>query len=769
MPAGRPPRARPRIVVALLALAAAALPLAACGSPDGGSGPEGGTIRGIVRVASPSSVPPAEEAGAPAPRAVPSSRTATARWSIEAVDAYAAPAVPGEVIVAYEPGIAVAASMRLEAAGVTLRAVRALTVPGVHLYRSPGADPRDLAREVARRPGVRYAQPNYLLEPLQTREPDDAIWRDQRSALWHYDALDLPEAWAVTTGSSSTVVAVVDTGILVRQGDPSASHPDLYAKTLPGYDFISDPTMAGDGDGRDGDPYDDGDEPGGQPSYHGTHVAGTVGARANDGYGIPGVAWEARILPVRVLGAGGGTMVDIIEGALWAAGHPIAGVPTNPTPADVLNLSLGGAAPCAPYAQDAFDWIANQSPRNAVVVVAAGNDDADASDYTPAGCRNVIAVGASETRDVRAPYSNYGARIDVMAPGGDLSVDRNGDGRPDGVLSAWGSAPSGGAPTMSWNLQAGTSMAAPHVAGVVALMKALDPALDFAQAERYLTSTATPWTAGACQRPLASDCGAGLMDVPAALQAVQDGVAPAPAGEPLVFAPEPVDFGNDLTTATVTITNTSDRTIDWEAFYSEDPTNPAPLDPGWISGEEVSGTIPAGGSAPLTLYADRAFVGADGAFFATLDFLESDGAGGFASESFLSIRIAKSSAPVGPTGPMGVYAYVPDPSDPSGWRQSGVVWSPAPFTTFAVNVEAGDNLLVAWADENGNGAVDDGDLLGTHPSLVRVLDGSDVGGVAIDLAPYASLSPSGAPAPSLEAWLATEEGAALRTRLLDAR
>ena len=156
----------------------------------------------------------------------------------------------------------------------------------------------ELINELRTRPDVRYAHPNYILRSFAA--PNDPRYSEQ----WHYPAINLPEAWDVTVGSESTVVAVVDSGILFDSNDAALSHPDLSGKVVPGYDFVSNLQLSNDGNGRDTNPYDPGDTPGGQSSYHGTHVAGTVAAATNNGVGVAGIAWNAKVLPIRVLGTG---------------------------------------------------------------------------------------------------------------------------------------------------------------------------------------------------------------------------------------------------------------------------------------------------------------------------------------------------------------------------------------------------------------------------------------------------------------------------------
>jgi serine protease len=360
---------------------------------------------------------------------------------------------------------------------------------------------------MARDPDVEYAEPDRIMLPLAT--PNDPMYTQQ----WHYyeakGGLNLPAAWDKSTGAGVNV-AVIDTGY--------RPHADLAGQILPGYDFITSAAIAADGNGRDSDASDVGDSTyagqcgGGLParddtsSWHGTHVAGTIAARTNNGIGVAGVAYGARILPVRVLGKCGGYTSDIADAMIWASGGAVTGAPANPNKARVLNLSLGGSGACDATTQNAIN---SARSRGAVVVVAAGNSNVNAANASPANCAGVITVAAVGRTGGKASYSNYGANVDVAAPGGDSGA---------GILSTWyagTTTPAGD----NYGYMMGTSMATPHVAGVAALMLAKNPNLTPDEVEAKLKSTARAFPA-AC-----SGCGTGIVDANAAVNAVTATVA----------------------------------------------------------------------------------------------------------------------------------------------------------------------------------------------------------------------------------------------------
>ncbi|KAB7765213.1 S8 family peptidase [Xanthomonas maliensis] len=359
------------------------------------------------------------------------------------------------------------------------------------------AEAETLMRQLAADPNVQSVEVDQILYP--TLVPNDTRFSEQWAFGTSNAGINIRPAWDKATGTG-VVVAVIDTGI--------TSHPELDANILPGYDFISDATAARDGDGRDNDPSDEGDWntssscSTSNSSWHGTHVAGTVVAATNNGVGVAGTAFNAKVVPVRVLGRCGGSLSDIADAIVWASGGTVNGIPANANPAEVINMSLGGGGTCSTTMQNAINGAVS---RGTTVVVAAGNSNANVSNFIPASCANVIAVAATTSAGARASYSNYGAGIDVSAPGsGILSTLNSGTTTPGNPSYA------------SYN---GTSMASPHVAGVVALVQSVAPtALSPAAVETLLKNTARALP-GACS----GGCGAGIVDADAAVTAALNG------------------------------------------------------------------------------------------------------------------------------------------------------------------------------------------------------------------------------------------------------
>ncbi|MCW0403953.1 hypothetical protein NB718_002143 [Xanthomonas sacchari] len=361
------------------------------------------------------------------------------------------------------------------------------------------AEAETLMRQIAADPNVEYVEVDQRMTIALT--PNDPRLGDQWAFGTTNAGINVRSAWDKASGDG-VVVAVIDTGI--------TSHPDLNANVLQGYDFISDADSARDGNGRDSNPADEGDwaaagecysgSPASNSSWHGTHVAGTIAAVTNNGTGVAGTAFKAKILPVRVLGKCGGYTSDIADAITWASGGTVSGVPTNQNPAEVINMSLGGSGTCSSTYQNAINGAVS---RGTTVVVAAGNSSTNVSSSVPANCNNVIAVAATTSSRAKASYSNYGAGIDISAPGSNILSTLN-----DGTTTP------GNPSYASYN---GTSMATPHVAGVVALMQSVAPtALTPAQVESTIKNTAASFS---CSQ----GCGAGLLDANAAVTAALNG------------------------------------------------------------------------------------------------------------------------------------------------------------------------------------------------------------------------------------------------------
>lgn len=306
---------------------------------------------------------------------------------------------------------------------------------------------------------IDYAEPNYIQK--MSLVPDDLHYEQQ----WHYPAINLPDTWDITTGDASVIVAVIDSGVFM-------AHEDLSGNLLStGYDFIVSTSMSNDGDGIDPDP--DPDDPGdiviSYSVWHGTHVAGTIAASTNTTTGVAGVAPDVRIMPIRVLGEGGsGASYDVAQGILYAAGLANDSATVPPQAADIINLSLGGA-----YVNQASkDAISAALNAGVIVIAAKGNDGSDAPHY-PSDYEGVVSVGALGMGDEQAYYSNYGPTLDLVAPGGDSKIDADNDGKFDSTILSTSVDVSSGSRESGYDHKQGTSMATPHVAGVIALMKSV--------------------------------------------------------------------------------------------------------------------------------------------------------------------------------------------------------------------------------------------------------------------------------------------------------
>ncbi|MDQ5897123.1 MAG: serine protease [Pseudomonadota bacterium] len=377
-------------------------------------------------------------------------------------------------------------------------------------------------------------------------------------------SINAETAWARTTGSASIIVAVLDTGI-------RWSHPDLDGKLVAGYDFVSEPVISNDGDGRDSNPADLGDWISASEnssnatlkgcgvsdsSWHGTQTAGLIGATTNNATGMAGLGRHVRVMPVRVLGKCGGYDSDIIAGMRWAAGLTVPGVPANPTPARVINMSLGYEGTCTstdPYTVA----VAEVNAAGAVVVASVGNDSLKVN--MPANCPGVIAVAGLRHSGTKNGYSSLGSQVAIAAPAGNcvnatgeclypiLSTSNSGTTVPGAHVYTTGGS----------DAAVGTSFSAPLVSGTAALMLAANPALTPAQVTALLKSSARSFpTSGAgagvsactAGSSAAQDecycttgtCGAGMLDAGAAVNAAAGTLPIAPINE----VQTRIDLGN---------------------------------------------------------------------------------------------------------------------------------------------------------------------------------------------------------------------------------
>ncbi|WP_307730393.1 S8 family serine peptidase [Massilia varians] len=460
--------------------------------------------------------------------------------------------------------------------GMTVRESHAIA-SGARVFKLNGKkhlnDVQKVAAEMmARDPAIEYAEPDRIMTHMATA--NDPYYAQQ----WHYtDAtggLRLPTAWDKSTGTG-VVVAVIDTGY--------RPHADLSGQFLQGYDFISSATIGNDGNGRDSDASDPGDwvaagecyagSPASGSSWHGTHVAGTVAAKTNNSLGVAGVAYNAKMIPVRVLGKCGGYTSDIADAITWSSGGTVTGVPANANKAKVLNLSLGGSGACDATTQTAINGARS---RGSVVVVAAGNDNMNVSNASPANCSGVIAVAATGKTGGRASYSNYGTLVDVAAPGGDGSYS---------VISTLNSGSSTPGSDNYAGYQ-GTSMATPHVAGVAALMFAAKSTLTPDQVESMLKSTARAFPA------TCSGCGTGIVDATAAVNAAIGGTTP-PSGTVINETESNNTLGtaNLVSTSGTTVNATLSSSTDTDYFRVDLP-----------AGKTLSATMTPNSTSDYDLY-----------------------------------------------------------------------------------------------------------------------------------------------------------------------
>ncbi|MBL8692846.1 MAG: S8 family serine peptidase [Planctomycetes bacterium] len=543
-------------------------------------------------------------------------------------------------------------------------------------------------------PEVAFAEPNYLYHAIGSvrapvRVPAGALAAPNDPGLpfqWHYPLIKATNAWDITQGSANVIAAVIDTGIV--------AHPDLTARDSgTGFDFISDPANALDGNGIDNNPTDPGDQsqPNGRSSWHGTHVAGTVGASTNNGTGLAGMDWNCKLMHLRVLGAQGGTNFDINESIRYAARlSNVSGV-LPPQKANVINMSLGGAG----FSQAQQNAVTAARNAGVVIVAAAGNENSSQPSF-PASYTGVISVAAVDLNKARAPYSNFGPNIDVAAPGGDVSKDNNSDGFPDGVLSTYVDDSNPNNLLASVEFLQGTSMASPHVAGLCALLLSVNSTLTPDQVEAILESTAEDLgTAG-----FDNVFGHGLVN---ALAAVQQADPPGQSDPPqLSLSTTTLDFGKTSTQLTFSIANVGGGTLSFNATESENSGG------NWLS------ITPNSGNAPSTITATVNRTGLSPGIFTGQIQITSNGTGGGAGSVSILMEVPAATGGTLNIGDIFVLAV-----DPDSLGTVGQAITTQAVGDFAMtDVDPGSYLVFAGPDLDGDGFICGlGEPCGLFPSF----------------------------------------------------
>jgi serine protease len=549
---------------------------------------------------------------------------------------------------------------------------------------------------------VAYAEPNYINHINMV--PNDEYFNLQ----WYYNLINLPQAWDMTQGDDAIVVAVIDTGVVT-------THPDLAGRLLHdangaimGYDFIENSESARDGDGIDPDPFDVGDLffTGIRSSFHGTHVAGTIAADTNNTLGVAGVTWQGKIMPLRVLGLGGGTDFDMAQAILYASGAANSSGTVPPVKANVINMSLGPSnpdcQPLPPLSQTTVDALTVARDAGVIVVVAAGNDGCNVP--TPMSTfEGVISVGAVDLRGDQAFYSNGGTTLDVTAPGGDVSADRDGNGLNDGVLSTLADD-SGGTIQYKYELSQGTSMAAPHMAGVVALMLAVNPILTSNDINGLLAGTHPDPQAGAITRDLGvpgrdDAFGYGLID---AFQAVDvarhlaggGGGTPPPPGAPvLVVTPESLNFDAATTSLPLLLSNTGTTPLEVTSVTADVP---------WIAIDQTA-------YSTLTVTVDRTGL-PNGTSLGHITIVSNGGT--------LTVPVSVQVQSGGAGGDVGTLYVLVVNSDTLDTVAQAVTRATEAYVFLSPDFAAGRYHIVAGSDRDNDGFIcDSGEACGAYPLI----------------------------------------------------
>ncbi len=603
--------------------------------------------------------------------------------------------VPGQAVVKYKKNMKKDAGKGLYAQSTVLSksgdlALVQLPVSSMSRMQSLSADSKAnktinsklntllAIKELQKDPNVEYAEPNGILQTAFT--PNDSYYELQ----WHYPLINLPQAWDITVGSSEVIVGVIDTGVLL-------SHSDfLGGQLVDGYDFISNPAMALDGDGIDSDPDDPGDQMmgGGASSFHGTHVSGTIAAATDNSNGGAGIAGGCRIMPLRALGFGGGTEYDICQAMLFAAGLTNDSGTVPDETADIVNMSLGGPG----YRQFFQDTVTAVREAGVIVIAAAGNDNTSTPSY-PAAYDGVVSVSAVGLDKKLAPYSNYGTTIDIAAPGGDMSVDRDGDGYLDGVLSTMGEEMPNSAIEFTYDFAQGTSMACPHVAGVAALMESVDPTLSPEKFDVMLQAGYLTEDLGESQK-----YGYGLIDALKAVQAVQDNPGELPPV--LVANPSGVSMGSLISEGLLLLKNEGQGDLE---VLSVTPSE------AWITCS--ADVVDTNGLGTYTVTVDRSAL-ADGAHTGTIE-VDSD-----ANDLSISVYVLVSDVTHEPDAGFHYVLLIDALTDSVVAQDDVAADAGGQYSYEFIDVEAGSYYIVGGSDMDNDETVGDaGEAIGAYSTL----------------------------------------------------
>jgi len=542
-------------------------------------------------------------------------------------------------------------------------------------------------KALRKREDVLSAEPNYIVHSYITNTSDTYY-----GLQWNLSMIRVPEAWDATRGDDNVIVATIDSGVLMQ-------HPDLRGRlTNTGYNFVRDSKSS-----MGPNPNDPGDKSPGtsSSSFHGTHVAGIIAAETNNALGTAGITWKTKIMPVRVVGLGGnGTTYDVRQGIRYAAGmsNDSGAVPAKA--ADIINLSLGGNG----YSSIDQTLLNEVRAKGIIVIAAAGNENTSIPSY-PAAYNGVIAVSAVNINGSKASYSNYGSYIDVAAPGGD-SGDFNGDGYQDLIWSAGGND-STGSVSYTYTLKAGTSMAAPHVAGIAALMKAVHRNMSPDDLYALLAAGKITDSAGGGKDNYK---GYGLINAFKAVIAARELAGGSPIAG-LDVNPRTINFGVSGLHSSVTISKIGTGAVSINGVSAN--TN-------WLTITPTPGAVDASGFGAYSIDVNRSSLLQDGSYAAVVTFAASSG-------TSVSVNVTVQVRTTDVVYDAG-YHYVlliriNDNNEFEAVDEIGVKASGGFYSYSFPNVPTGRYRIIAGSDRNCDGYLGDGgEAFGAYPTVDQMIE-----------------------------------------------